>query len=335
MSAHPHVSLVMATGTYDLLFGSAELARLRSLAHVNDPVHATSVPALGADLARTEVLITSWGCPPLQESDLDAAPQLQAVLHAAGSARGILPESVYERGIHVVTAADANAVPVAEYTLAAIILAAKRALPRAVANRTAPAGWSETFATPSRTSPARTIGIVGFSRIGRRVVDLLAHVTTGEVLVADPVADPREVAQAGAHLVSLPELLERADTLSLHAPLLPQTRGMIGAAELAQLPEGATVINTARGGLLDHAALARECASGRLDAILDVTEPEPLPRDHELLGLPNVTVTPHLAGALGAETRRLTDFVLTALEAYTRQEPMHGLLRAEHVGVSA
>src|SRR5699024_7902018 len=184
VSAHPHVSLVMATGTYDLLFGSAELARLRSLADVNDPVHATSVPALGADLARTEVLITSWGCPPLQESDLDAAPQLQAVLHAAGSARGILPESVYERGIHVVTAADANAVPVAEYTLAAIILAAKRALPRAVANRTAPAGWSETFATPSRTSPARTIGIVGFSRIGRRVVDLLAHVTTGEVLVA-------------------------------------------------------------------------------------------------------------------------------------------------------
>jgi phosphoglycerate dehydrogenase-like enzyme len=136
------------------------------------------------------------------------------------------------------------------------------------------------------------------------------------VLVADPFADPGAVAAAGAELVTLNHLVSQVDVLSLHAPDLPSTHHMIGAAELAALPDGATVINTARGRLLDHDALLAECRTGRLDAVLDVTDPEPLPADSELRRLPNVAITPHIAGSLGTELRRLADSALDELAAF-------------------
>src|SRR5690606_32960603 len=116
---------------------------------------------------------------------------------------------------------------------------------------------------------------------------------------ADPFADAAKVAAAGAELVPLADLLPRVDVLTLHAPALAATRHMIGRAELAALRDGAVLINTARGSVLDHDALLAECRDGRIDAVLDVTEPEPLPADSPLLTLDNVAVTPHIAGSLG------------------------------------
>jgi phosphoglycerate dehydrogenase-like enzyme len=136
---------------------------------------------------------------------------------------------------------------------------------------------------------------------------------TAEVLVSDPFADAESVAEAGGRLVDLDDLLRRSEILSLHAPSLPETRHLIGARELAMLPDGATLINTARGALVDQDALFLECSSGRIDAILDVTDPEPMPPDspfHELL---NVVITPHVAGSLGAEARRMSNHALEEL----------------------
>jgi phosphoglycerate dehydrogenase-like enzyme len=109
--------------------------------------------------------------------------------------------------------------------------------------------------------------------------------------------------------------------LSLHAPSLPETRHMIGAAELAALPPHAVLINTARGALIDTAALERACAERDLHAILDVTEPEPLPATSPLYDLPNVVLTPHIAGSLGSETRRMAAAALTELERYAAGQP--------------
>jgi phosphoglycerate dehydrogenase-like enzyme len=154
------------------------------------------------------------------------------------------------------------------------------------------------------------------------VVRLLRELDLAECLVADPYADPAAVAAAGGALVELDDLLARSDVLSLHAPELPSTRHMIGAAELARLPDHATVVNTARGSLVDSAALAAECGSGRLFAILDVTEPEPLPAGDPLRSVPNVLLTPHLAGSLGTEVLRLTDHTLDELARWTTGEPL-------------
>ncbi|MGW9270734.1 NAD(P)-dependent oxidoreductase [Microbacterium sp. NPDC055599] len=323
MSARPTVLVAMSPDAWDLLFDGPRRNRLAALALIDDPVPVTAVDAAAPQerLARVEALVTGWGAPALDEAALARLPRLRAVFHAAGSVRGLVSEALWHRGILVTSAADANAAPVAEYTLAMILLAGKRAL---VPLRTADP--QHDLRTGARVGGRignldRTAGIVGFSRIGRRVVELLRPFPGIEVLVADPFADAAEVRAAGAELVPLATLLPRVDVLSLHAPALPATRGMIGRAQLAALRDGTTIINTARGALLDHDALADECTDGRLDAVLDVTEPEPLPVDSRLLQLPNVAVTPHLAGSLGSETRRLADAALDELEAWIAGAP--------------
>lgn len=320
----PEVLLVMDPETFALQFREPELRRLRSLAEVGDPVAVAELdsPAVRRRLARADVLLTSWGAPAITPERLAAAPRLRAVLHAAGSVRGIVGPDVLGRGVVVSTAADANAVPVAELTFAAIVMAGKKAPFLAAAARQGLPAWSELRAREDLSNRGRTVGVVGFSRIGRRVVDLLRLLDTEAVLVADPYAEQRAVAAAGATLVGLDDLLRRSHVLTLHAPALPATRHMIGARELALLPDGATVVNTARGSLVDHDALAAECAHGRLDAVLDVTDPEPLPPGHPLLHLPNVMITPHVAGALGAEARRLSEHALDELERWSGGEQL-------------
>jgi phosphoglycerate dehydrogenase-like enzyme len=178
---------------------------------------------------------------------------------------------------------------------------------------------------------------VGFSKVGRKVVDLLKVLGRTTILVADPYADAAKVAEAGASLLPLEELLPRVDVLSLHAPEVAETRHLIGARELALLPDHATVINTARGSLIDSAALAAECSAGRLFAILDVTDPEPLPPDSPLRRLAGVMVTPHVAGSLGSEIGRLTDHSLNELARWVAHQPLRSEITQAHwaLGLSA
>ncbi|GAB2873961.1 hydroxyacid dehydrogenase [Streptomyces mayteni] len=308
----------MGRDTLRLQFGEPELTRLRAAASVAEPLAAEelSSPGVRTRLAEVEVLITSWGCPPLDEDVLRAAPRLRAVLHAAGSVRGHVGDPVFARGILVTTAAAANAEPVARYTVAAVLWALKKVPFLAQDARRYRQDWTYRDRRGKLSGYHRTVVIVGFSRIGRRAVALLRTPHDGPILVVDPYADPAEVSAAGAELVDLADALPRADVLSLHAPALPETRHMIGESELASLRSGATLINTARGALVDTLALERACASGRLDAVLDVTDPEPLPASSPLYDLPNVLLTPHVAGAQGAETRLMTGAALTELERY-------------------
>jgi phosphoglycerate dehydrogenase-like enzyme len=333
----PQALLVMRPDTFRLQFGAEELGRLRSLADLGDPIWSDDIdaPHTRARLAETEVLITSWGCPVLTAERLDAAPKLRAVLHCAGSVRPLVSDEIWQRDILITSAAEANATPVAEYTLAAIIFAGKKAHVLAAQARSARADWHSVADREDLSNYGRTIGIVGFSRIGRRVVERLRMLDTAEVLVTDPYADPIAVAEAGGRLVELDELLAASEILSLHLPQLPQTRHAIGARELALLPDGATVINTARGGVIDTTALERECATGRLSAILDVTDPEPLPAGSLLYQLPNVMITPHIAGSLGSETRRMSRQALDELERFLRGESPANAVTSETLEVSA
>lgn len=305
------VRTAMSPEVFELLFDPDRLERLRTL----------SGPLLQSiddgDLVDTEILLTSWGAPRLDAALLDRMPRLRAVVHAAGSVQGLVSDELWARGITVTSAADANAVPVAEYTFASIILAFKRAF---VHMRTPSEvlGWGDLVGSRKYGSVGRTVGIVGFSRIGRRVVRMLRSLDDVRILVADPFVSSEIVAAAGAELVPLESLLGQVDVLSLHAPALPETHHMIGRQELAALRDGATVINTARGWILDHDALFDECMTGRLDAVLDVTDPDPLPADAPLRALPNVALTPHIAGSMGTEARRLADSALDDVETLLR-----------------
>ncbi|MCX5562549.1 hydroxyacid dehydrogenase [Streptomyces sp. NBC_00038] len=294
-----------------------------------------ATPASRSRLADVDVLLTGWGCPLVDHSVLDAAPRLRAIVHAAGSVKQHLTPEVWRRGILVSSAASANAFPVAQYTVGAILLAGKRAF-RLAHDYTQ--GRYKNKLADDTGNHERVVGIVGASRTGRLVLELLAP-HGFRLLVSDPTLDAR--AAAGLHpagqveLVDLDELLGHSDIVSLHAPALPETHHLLDDRRLALLRDGAVLINTARGQLIDTEALFRHCADGRIDAVLDVTDPEPLPAGHPLLSLPNVMVTPHVAGAMGTEIRRLGEFAVTEIERLSVDEPLHGGIHADQLALLA
>jgi phosphoglycerate dehydrogenase-like enzyme len=325
--SRPTTVLAMQPALPAQLFDQPALDRLTALADVDPGLVLTEygTAQARAALAGAEVLLTCWGAPTVDAAALSAAPRLRAIIHAAGSIKSLVGPECWERGILVSSGADANAVPVAEYTIAMILLAGKRVF--AAVDAYHRAGSRPPRPTEVYGNYGRTVGILGASRVGRRVLELLAPFDF-EPLVCDPFLDDAAASALGARLVGLDELCVRSEILSLHAPNIPATQHMIGPAQLAALPDGATVINTARGAILDHDALLNECETGRISAILDVTEPEPLPADSLFYQLRNVLVTPHVAGAQGTEIGRLGKWALDELERYGRGEPLAHEIRA-------
>jgi len=320
LRAAPAAAFAMQPGLPAALFGEEGLAALATRLDLVSADPVEDLAALGrAALARIEVLVTGWGAPAIGAAELASMPRLRAVFHAAGTVKGHLDPAVWERGVRVTTAARANAYPVAEYTLGMILLEGKGVLRIAEDYRTEP--LEHPLADyPDIGNYRRTVGIVSASAVGRRVIQLLAPFDL-RVLLYDPLLSDDDPILALAERVELAELLRGSSIVSVHAPLLPETRGLIGAAELALMPDGATLINTARAPIVDEAALAAELAARRLRAVLDVTEPEPLPLDHPLRSAPGVLLTPHVAGALGNELRRLGASVLDEVERFVRGEP--------------
>lgn len=285
------------------LFDASSLSRLRGLVDLGDHVLTRENPRPPDAAAPTEILLTGWGAPRFDAEMLEALPRLRAVFHAAGSVKSVVSPALWERGIRVSSSADANSVPVAEYTLAMILLSAKNALESALSFRRT---HDMSLSRPRGEVGAYgiTVGVVGASRIGRRVLELLRPFDIATVLY-DPSLSTSDAAALGTTLVSLRDLLRASDIVSLHAPSLPETHRMIATPELAAMRDGATLINTARGTLVDTDALVNELVAGRLRAVLDVTDPEPLPAGHPLFTAPGVTLTPHIAGSIGNELRRM------------------------------
>jgi phosphoglycerate dehydrogenase-like enzyme len=276
-----------------------------------------------AVLHSIEVLLTGWGVPTITTEVLDRLPALRAVVHTGGSVR-FLAEAAWERAICVTSAADANAQPVAEFTLGAILLTGKEAFWMAHAYRSRRAFMDREEFVPNSGNNGRRIGIVGASRIGRRVIDLLAPFDF-HVSLYDPYCTREDADRLGVALVDdLRELAASSDILSVHAPDLPSTKGMISSDVLAALPDGAVLINTARGALVDQDALTSEVLTGRIRALLDVTEPEVLPKEHLLWDLPGAVITPHLAGATGNEMQRLGTAAIDDLERFLSGAPVLG-----------
>ncbi|WP_217574386.1 hydroxyacid dehydrogenase [Streptomyces sp. GbtcB7] len=335
MSDRPAALFAMHPQHLAELFPPATMARLQRRVEIDTGlvVQDFTDPALARVLAETQILITGWGCPRLDEQVLDAAPRLRAVLHAAGSVRSLVTDACWDRGLTVSSAAQANALPVAEYTLAMILLAGKSvfSLSRSYRNE---AVYPLPRALQGLGNNGRTVGIIGASRIGKRVLELLRPFDL-RALLFDPYADQAQAAALGARLVPLDDLLSNSDIVSVHAPDIPATRGMLSRERLALIKDGGVVINTSRGALIDPHALLRELTSGRLAAVLDVTDPGPLPADSALHDLPNVFLTPHIAGSVGNELGRLGATVVDEIDQLVAgQPPLHQVLPTDLVRVA-
>lgn len=270
-------------------------------------------------LARAEVLLTGWETPPLTAKVLRHAPRLRRVIHLGGYAGGLFPD-----GAPGITASDvgvANALPVAEYSLAMILLANKDTFRAQRLYRERRAFIDREAEFEVSGNYRRTVGVVSASRTGRTLIELLRPFPSLRVLLYDPYVTEDEAAELGVEPVTLPELMSRSDVVTLQTPLLPETVGLIDAALLARMPDGATLLNTARGAIVDAEALERELVGGRINAVLDVTDPEPLPATSPLYDLPNVLLTPHIAGSMGTELRRMGDTAAADLARYARSGP--------------
>lgn len=208
-----------------------------------------------------------------------------------------------ELGIVVTNVPDYCIDEVTEHTFAMVMALNRRLIPHSAAVKSG--GWSSVaLDRPMKRMNGATFGVIGFGRIGRSVGSK-ASALGMNVLTYDPMLEPGQDV-GGAKSVTLDQVLEKSDFISIHVPLTDQTRGMIGKDELASMKQGAIIVNPARGGLIDEFALAAALASGHLaGAGLDVMEPAPPADDHPLLKQENVIITPHTAFFSQASTFEL------------------------------
>ncbi|MDT0317705.1 NAD(P)-dependent oxidoreductase [Streptomyces millisiae] len=273
-------------------------------------------------LAGVRVCLTQMA--PLTRRVLEACPDLELFAVCRGGPVNANLAAAAEHGVTVTFAPGRNAASTAEHTVA-LMLAAMRRIPPAhesmLAGRWEGGGYA--YEAAGLELAGSTVGLVGAGAVGGRVAAVLVALGA-RVLVADPYADPAAL-PAGVRLVGLPELLASSTVVSLHARLTPETAGLIGAAELAAMPRGSVLVNCARGGLLDYAALAAALREGHLFAAgLDVYDAEPLPPDHPLHGAPGLVMTPHLAGASRAVAERAARMVAAeALRWLNGEPPLH------------
>jgi phosphoglycerate dehydrogenase-like enzyme len=255
-----------------------------------------SIEALQDAFNRANVLVTGWGTPSLQDLLSGwsvAASPLRLVAHTAGTVKGLVTGEALEQGLLVTHANDALAEAVAEFTIGAII--AMRRQMFLSAGRYQNQQPAPPY-TAMREMPGSTVGIIGASAIGRRVMEWLAPWRV-KILLADPYLGDWQATQWGAERVDLLELFRRSQIISLHAPITPETIGMLRAEHFQAMQDGALFINTARGVLIDHDALLAELQTGRISALLDVTDPiEPLSADSPFFQLENCVLINHQAG---------------------------------------
>jgi D-3-phosphoglycerate dehydrogenase len=263
---------------------------------------------------------------PVSAGLIEAADDLEVVGCARGGTENVDLEAAEAAGVTVVHAPGRNANAVADYALATM-LAHHRRVP--FFDRTTTAGEWELEFDPERLPrdlASLTVGVVGFGNIGRKVARRLDGFGT-DVVAHDPYVDDAAVREAGATPASLASLLDAADVVTLHVRLSEETRGLIGADELARLDENAFVVNTARGGLIDEDALIAALDDGEVaGAALDVFESEPLPDGHPLLGRSDVTLSPHTAGSTRDAVLNGSKIVVEDLLAILDdEEPEHAL----------
>ena len=276
-------------------------------------------------------LLTSWGSPPVTLELLRRAPRLRIVAHAGGTVRSLVGPEVLRVGLVVTNAASAIAPYVAEVALGLTLAALRRLADSHLAVREG--RWDKLqFQGRSRSLFGATVGLVGFGHIARSFARLLLPFGC-RLLAYDPHCPPQAVPpDLPVALVSLDRLLAASRVISLHAPDLPATRGLIGARELALMPDGAVLVNTARGALLDHDALLAQVRSGRLLAALDVTDPEPLPPDHPLRTAPGAIIVPHIAGRVHDQTWRVALTAAANLAAFFAGQPPPDLVTPDMLG---
>ncbi|MCD6360273.1 MAG: hydroxyacid dehydrogenase [Armatimonadetes bacterium] len=286
-----------------------------------------------------DAVVTGWGAPPTSEEFFERADKLQIIAHSAGSVRGLVADELVERyciprDIVIFSANGAIARNVAESAVGMLLMTMRHWVQMSNWYHDTGHWRNPVYDYNGQFLQGSTVGVVSASKVGREVIRLLEpwDVT---ILVYDPWLSDEEAAAMGVESVSLDELFERSDHVTVHAPKLPETEKMIGAEQLARLRDGATLVNTSRGSVIDHDALLAECRARRLNVCLDVTTPEPLPPDSAFRALENVIITPHVSGAGYYGYWEIGDTTIQALLDRFAGRPVRGAVPLERYATIA
>jgi len=313
---------VLGAWAFEKIYGPDEQRDIAELVDIYAPPQTPqSVQSDPSLLAEAEVIFSGWGGPKIDRAFLEAAPRLKAYFYGAGATGGMIYPEAWERGIQVTSAASANAIPVAEYTVASIIFSLKHAFSFARQIREAGA-YPRKDKDHVAGAYGSTVGLVSMGVIGRAVRERLRMLDIN-VLVSDPFFPEEEARQIDVELVTLEEIFRRSDVVSLHTPWLPETERLIRGEHVAAMKPGAALINTGRGAVVaEDEVIAVAAQRPDLQFILDVTYPEPPVPGSPLYTLPNVFLTPHIAGSQNDECRRMGRFMVEELRRYCAGESL-------------
>jgi len=295
----PRVLVLPGPTLYHRLFDGAADARLREIADVtfNESDDKWTSERLAEEIGPYDGLVTCWGSPVITPEVLDAAPKLKVIAHSAGSVKFLIREHVLERGIKVSSASIAMAPAVAEFSLILTFLGLRPVHEYDYGMRRGVRQWDsqEAFGVGREIASSR-IGVVGVGMVGRLYIQK-AVALGAEVCVYDPYLNDAAAVSLSVTKLELDDLFATCPIVVIHAPTTPETHHMIGAKQLALLPDNGYLVNTARSWVVDQDALLAELQSGRIRAALDVFDQEPMALDSPFRTLPNVLLTPHIAGA--------------------------------------
>lgn len=272
-------------------------------------------------LRDVEVIFSTWGMPSLDDEQVAAMPALQAVFYAAGTVKPFA-EPFLRRGVTVISAWAANAVPVAEFCLGQILLSCKGYWRNTVFVHSAH-GLRRHEAPIGHGAYGETIALIGGGQVGRKLIEVLKPFKL-DVLLVDPYLSDEQAAELGVRLVSMEEAFRRAYVVSNHLPNLPTLKHIFNAALFASMRQGATFINTGRGAQVHEADLISVFTERPdLTALLDVTFPEPPDPTSPLHTLPNVHLSSHIAGSANDEILRMADEMIAEFQRWQAGKPLH------------
>jgi len=264
-----------------------------------------------------DICVTGWGTEAFDEEILNHANQLRLIAHTGGSVKPYVTDEVYERGIRVVSGNEVFAESVAESVIA-YALASLRDIPR-YSEELKRGIWPSSFY--NRGLLDKTIGIVGYGMISKMVVEMLKPFHA-KIKVFSRHISQEELTKHNMEKADLPEIFATCDIVSIHSGMTKENYHLITEELLNMMPEGALLINTARGAVIDEEALCRVLAQEKIKAVLDVYEVEPLPSDHKLLQMKNAILMPHMGGPTIDRRMIVTRSVIDDIKCFLRDEPM-------------
>ncbi|MBQ8389157.1 MAG: hydroxyacid dehydrogenase [Clostridia bacterium] len=306
------------------VYGEKTVCELQTFTNIEKKVYTKaevlSEPPLFSEV---EFIFSTWGMPSFTEEEIKACfPSLKCVFYGAGTVQKFA-RPFLNCGVRVFSAWAANAVPVAEMTVAQIILANKGYfLTSRLFSKGEYTAARDKFGE-IRGNYGETVGIIGAGMIGKLVIQMLKQYNL-KVIVFDPFLPDDVAAELGVEKCELDELFERAFAVSNHLANNAQTQGMLNYGHFSRMRENAVFINTGRGAQVVEDDLVRVLRERPdLTALLDVTYPEPPEEDHPFYTLPNCLLTPHIAGSAGDEVARMGEYMLDECRAYLSGEPCH------------